>query len=316
MYYKFNLEMKYSDVNILFKISILILISAVITISAKAQDASQDILKMLPEIPAEIKEPAKRAEFLTTHFWDKFNFSDIDFLMKDQLLERCFVDFIDLLSIVPDETRDKSIDILMKKAENEPKIFSNFLILSEHYLYESGSPLFDEEKLIPFLKYALQSSVLSDTEKIRPGFLLENISVNRLGHVANDINYTLKTGETGTLHSINADHTILYFNDPECEDCAMLIRQLIASATITDLIKEGKLKIITVYLSDDIETWKKHSSEVPDTWIYTRDTNQKIIIDGIYNIKLFPTMYLLDKEKKVLLKETTFDNLENYFKES
>ena len=295
--------------------SILIIISIMAAFNSYAQEPDPIILKLLPEIPANITEPAQRAEFLTLHFWDNYNFSDTSFLMKEHLLERSFVDYIDLLSAVPDNTRDKSINSLMKKSESEPIIFSYILNLSEKYLYNTDSPICDEEKLIPFLQYALQASVLDDAEKIRPDFLLESISKNRRGHVANDIAYTLKNGGTGNLHSINTNYTLLYFNDPECEDCIELIKQLSASPLTNDLIKQGKLKILTVYINDDIEAWEKHSSDIPNSWIYSYDAEQKIMFEGTYNIKQFPTMYLLDKEKKVLLKDTTLEKLENYLRE-
>ena len=296
-----------------FKRSVLALISIIISTNCKAQDANQALLKMMPEIPAELTETTQRAEFLTLHFWDKFDFRDTSFLMNDHLLERCFVDYVDLLSMVSYDTMEKSINTLMKKADKDKSIFSFILKLSEQYLYEPGSPVCDEEKLIPFLQYALQSDLLSDIEKIRPNFLLENISKNRIGSIANDFPYTLIDGETGNLHSINAEYTLLYFNDPECEDCMMLIKQLIASPVINNLTKQGKLKVLINYVSDDVEAWEKHASDVLNSWIYSRDAEQKINSEGIYNIKQFPTMYLLDKEKKVLLKDTTFEKLENHF---
>ena len=268
----------------------------------------------MPDIPVDITVPMQRAEYLTMHFWDKFDFGDASFFMNNDLPERCFVEFIDLLSIVPVETMEKSIDVLLKRSEASKTIFSLILKLSERYLYESESPVCDEEKLIPFMRYALQSSLLDDTEKIRPRFLLENISINRLGTVSSDIDYMLINKEKGNLHSVNAEYTLLYFNDPECEDCAMLTKQIIASTAINNRINTGGLKIIMVYVNDDIEAWEKHASEIPGSWIYSRDPEQKIIVEGIYNIKQFPTIYLLGKDKKVLLKDTTFDNLEGFFK--
>ena len=296
-----------------FKRNIFVLIIVIIATNCKAQEPNHALLNMMPEIPGEIKDPQQRAEYLVLHFWDKFDFHDTSFLMKDNFLERCFVDYVDLLSMASTDTMEKSVNILMKKSEDEKSIFSFILKLSEQYLYESESPVYDEEKLIPFLRYAQQSTLLDNTEKIRPNFLLENISKNRPGSITGDFVYTLMNGETGNLHSVNAEQTLLYFNDPECEDCMMLIKQLSVSPAINDRIKQGRLKIITVYTSDDIDAWEKHASEVPDSWIYSRDTEQKIIIEGIYNIKQFPTIYLLNKEKKVLLKDTTFKKLEDYF---
>jgi hypothetical protein len=308
--------MKRSYIKTTFRGFFFLVIKIIITANCFAQEPEARLLEMMPEIPSEIKEPSQRAEYLVMHFWDKFNFRDTSFLMTDHLLERSFVDYLDLLSIVSDETTEKSINTLMKKTEEKHSIFSFILKLSERYLYEPESPLCNEEKLIPFLQYAIHSSLLDDAEKIRPTFLLESISKNRTGTIANNFAYTLINGETDNLYNIKSEYTLLYFNDPECEDCIMLIKRLMASPVISNLINQGKLKILTVYVNDDMEAWKKHASDVSASWIYSHDARQKINIEGIYNIKQFPTMYLLGKDKKVLLKDTTFENLEKYFRTS
>ena len=234
--------------------------------------------------------------------------------MTNHLFEQSFVDFIDLLSLVPDEVRDQSIQTLMKKAEEERAVITFIIQLSERYLYESDSPFCNEEALIPFMQYVIQSSHFDEFEKIRPAFLLNVVSKNRIGTVADDFTYKKMNGETGNLHGIKANYTLLYFNDPECEDCKMLIDQLRISTTIRQSIASGKLQIITVYVNDDIEAWKKHAPDVPGAWIYSYDVKQKINREEIYNIKQFPTLYLLDQDKKVLLKDTSFANLEKYIK--
>jgi len=37
--------------------------------------------------------------------------------------------------------------------------------------------------------------------------------------------------------------------------------------------------------------------------------------DEIYDLKAIPTLYLLDKDKKVVLKDVTFNQVENYLKQ-
>ena len=281
-----------------------------------AQEPDTAWIKMMPEIPLELTEPSQRAEYLITHFWDKFNFSDTVFLMTGDLTERCFVEYIDLLSLVPDETRNQSVQSLLEKSADTRNQFSFILHLSEKYLYEPESPLCDEEKLIPFLQFALGSSLLNDLEKLSLQYRLESISKNRIDSIANDFTYTLINGETGSLHAIRADYTLLYFNDPECDDCRMLIKKLIGSPVISQFTWSGKLKIITVYVNDDLEMWKNHAHEVLVAWIYAYDAEQIINDRTIYNIKRFPTLYLLDRDKKVILKDLNFETLEEYFRTS
>lgn len=283
-----------------------------ISVHINAQEPDPAILKLLPDIPAELTEPAQRADYITLHFWDKFNFGDTTFLMKDHLLERCFVDYLDILSLVSPETTQQSVHILLKKSEETRSMFALLLNLSEKYLYEPTSPVCNEEKLFPFLRYALQSPLLNEYEKIRPNFLLENIQKNRIGNPANDFTYTLINGEAGNLYTVNTAYTLLYFNDPGCEDCQLLTKKLSESAIVTNLLQDHQFTVLMVYVNDDMEAWEKHAEAIPDSWMYTRDADQKINSDGIYNIKEFPTLYLLDKDKKVLLKDTRFDTLESY----
>jgi hypothetical protein len=266
----------------------------------------------MPAIPDQLTEPAERAAYLVMHYWDRYDFRDTSFLMKDDLLERSFVDYADLLSLVSEDVRERSAGALMKKTEDK-KLFLFISKLSERYLYEPDSPVYDEEKYIPFLQHELASPLLNSAEKIRPAFLLEQTLKNRTGQAANDFTYTLINGQTGTLHAAGTDYTLLYFHDPECEDCRMMTGTLAASPVINKLIGENRLTVLAVYPDDGTESWKEHAPAVPDSWIYACDAGQQIDREGAYNIKRFPSIYLLDREKKVLLKDTSFEKLAAYF---
>jgi thiol-disulfide isomerase/thioredoxin len=268
--------------------------------------------EMMPEIPEELTEPAARAAYLVMHFWDRYDFGDPDFLRKDDLLERGFVDYADLLSLVPEEVREQSAGVLMRKADGRKETLTEVLRLCEKYLYEPDSPVYDEEKLIPLLQEALALPLPDGAaEKIRPAYLLEQALKNRTGQVAADFTYTLADGQTGTLHAAaaTADRTLLYFHDPECEDCRMLTGRLKDSPLVDRLVREGKLTVLAVYTEEDTETWTEHARSFPDAWIYARDAAQQINREERYNIRRFPTVYLLDRNKKVLLKETSFEKL-------
>jgi len=289
---------------------ILIIVGFLATTTVLAQQPDSEILKLMPEIPANISEPAKRAEYLALHYWDNFDFGDMASPAEDDLFERCFVDFIDVLSMVQ---ADKPVYILMyKAAEANTEMLRLVIELSEKYLYRPESPVYDEEKFIPFLQFALQSDALDETLKIRPKFLLDNVMKNRTGHAANDFSYTLINRDSGTLYGVKTNYTILFFKDPECEDCTALAKLLATSSTINGLIEQGKMTILTVYTGDDIESWEKHASEIPASWIYSFDEAQKIVSEEIYDIKRYPTLYLLDKDKKVLLKDVGLQKIEEY----
>jgi hypothetical protein len=297
------------------KIITITLLSFLTALHSVAQKQDPVLNSLMPKIPSSLTATSQRANYLALHYWDNFDFLDTVKLSHDRLLERCFVDFISLLSIVPKDTVELAVNALMKRAEIDPDAVITFAMLGEKYLYESDSPLNDEEKFIPFLRYMLSSRKVSEANKIRPRFLLEDVLKNRPGNVAADFTYMLINGKTGTLHRITADYTLLFFKNPACEECNKMTKQLTSSSTVNDRVNRGTLKILTVYLFDDVNEWKEHAPSVPNTWIYARNPDEKIIGERIYDVRRFPTVYLLDKNKKVILKDVSFEKLENYLKE-
>jgi hypothetical protein len=87
--------------------------------------------------------------------------------------------------------------------------------------------------------------------------------------------------------------------------------QLETSSIVNRLIDGKKLTVLAVFPDDDIETWNEYTCHIPSQWINGYDKGVKIHTEGIFLIKSFPTLYLLDKDKKIRMKEMSFKELEN-----
>ena len=59
----------------------------------------------------------------------------------------------------------------------------------------------------------------------------------------------------------------------------------------------------------DEEGWKHKVEKMPANWINGFDSNQEIANEELYDLKAMPTLYLLDKGKKVLLKDADLDEI-------
>ena len=55
--------------------------------------------------------------------------------------------------------------------------------------------------------------------------------------------------------------------------------------------------------------------EQPKEWICTYDDGQVITKERLYDLRAIPTFYLLDREKRVLLKDAPFRIIEAYLGE-
>ncbi|HKG08331.1 MAG TPA: thioredoxin family protein [Pedobacter sp.] len=124
-----------------------------------------------------------------------------------------------------------------------------------------------------------------------------------MGNCANNFIFFTPKGEKRTVYALDAIYTILLFYNPECEACKEFKEMLAASSIISANVKTGVLKVLAIYIDTDLSIWKKHLPEMPKTWIQGRDNNEYLYKNNIYDLHAIPTIYLLDKNKKVILKD-------------
>lgn len=278
------------------------------------KNVPQDSVKAftLPEVPQMLTEPEQRADFLVRHYWDNTSFADTSFIKNKAISEQAWVDYCDLMNHVPLTTAREAIKKMLQKAEQNKRMYNYFTELADKYLYDPNSPMRNEEFYIPVLEAMTTTTVLDDTEKIRPQARLELAQKNRVGTKALNFTYTLASGATGTLYQCPAEYTLLFINNPGCHACAETIEGLKTSQAINKLIADKRLKILGVYPDEELDEWQKHRSEFPDEWINGYDKNQTMKMKNLYDLKAIPTLYLLDKNKTVLLKDAPLPLVEQY----
>ncbi len=77
------------------------------------------------------------------------------------------------------------------------------------------------------------------------------------------------------------------------------------------MIDKGKLTVLAITPDAEYDDWLNH--KYPDNWMTGFDKNHEIYDKRLYDIQYLPSLYLLDKSKRVLLKEANFSRLINYF---
>lgn len=280
---------------------------------AKTSESSPEVRTFeMVSVPGIITDPAERADYLAKHYWDKFDFTDTTTIHLPDVTEQAMSNFLDVMKYVKPETASASIKGMLNKAEADSTMYAYMTGLYEKYLYDPNSPLRNEELYIYVLQAMVNSSILDDINKIRPANLLEIALKNRVGEPATDFTYTLANGQAAKMSGIKADYLLLFFYNPDCHACKEITDQLSASEVVKRYMKNNGLKILCVYPDEDLTAWKNHISYMPSGWINSYDKSLSLRNDEIYDLKAIPTLYLLDKDKKVLLKDATFNQIENY----
>lgn len=260
----------------------------------------------LPEIPDSLTNPSERAAYLSLHYWDHFDFTDTALISKPEITEQAFVDFVSILPYTPEAAA--AVDTLFRRASAEKEMLYHFISLGDKYLYEPNSPMHNEELHILVLRALVDNPRLDEMDKVRPRHLLEMALKNRPGDVAADFAVICRDGKRKCLSGIKAEHTLLYFNDPDCEDCRRVKERLASSPVVNGLLESGRLKLLSVCVEGKTAVWEK--AAFPARWIDGYDEGQRLTREQMYDLKAMPTLYLLDAEKKVILKDAPVEQVE------
>ena len=257
----------------------------------------------LPNVPEVLRTPGERASYIITHFWDALDFCDTLRSHNMRFMEQNFSNFISVFPYADEQARQSAVGTLLYRAETDSGAYVLIRNLAEKYLYEPNSPMLSEDYYILFLERLVSSPVLEEYGTLRLRRQLEAARKNRPGMIAADFTYTMRDGHSTTLHNTIGDgDLLLIFYDPDCEHCKETIAELQASEVLSNVLASGKMKVLAVYSGDSYQLWQQTATLLPADWVIGYDSGV-LQENGSYVLRAMPTLYLIDHDKKVVLKD-------------
>lgn len=241
---------------------------------------------------------------MIAHFWDDFDFEAEEGVIAYDTLDIMSA-MAEYVSYIPPRDADSLMRNLIRRASHSRPMLNFFNMITEAVLHDPNSPLRNDEYYIPVLETILESPLLDEYERIAPEYDLEIARKNRIGTIANDFAYTTADGSSHRLHDIEANYTILMFSNPGCPMCREIMDQISASPLLNELTERGDLRTISLYPDEDLEAWYSHLGDMPASWIKAYDKGQQITIERLYNLSAIPALYLLNSQKRVIVKDGT-----------
>lgn len=270
--------------------------------SAANSSASAKYSQFSFPVPPAAVPPEEQQAWLQEHFWDRFEFADSAYVAAQDSMNIIGLFALYVTQIVDPED-PSPVAQLMQRAEAQRHTFRYFMSMAGEVLHDPNSPYRNDELYIPVLERAVESPLLDEYEKLAPRHDLRMALQNRVGRPANDFTYTDIHGRNSTLYRIGTEWTLLFFSNPGCPLCAEIMRRLGESPVVMRALNEGRLTILALYPDDDIEAWRQHAADIPAKWINARDTDFRIRHELLYDLKAIPALYLLDREKRVAVKD-------------
>lgn len=263
----------------------------------------------LPQIPATLRQPAQRAAYLIEHFWDALEFRDTLRSRNAQFVEQHFVNFLSLFPHADPASHRPAVDALLDRAAADGPAYRLIAELAEKYLFERDSPLLSEETYILFLERVTRSPHLGPYESLRPRYQLEALRKNRPGMQAADFAYTRPDGSRTTLRETAVSgRLLLIFYDPTCDHCREVMGQLRDDLRVARAVAAGEAEVLAICVGGDRAALLESSAGLPETWLLGCD--EGLIYDSeLYMLRSMPTLFLLDADQRVVLKNTSVEAL-------
>ena len=277
-----------------------------------------------PEIPAVYTDPAERRDYLLEHFWDRFFAGDgpcdtgAVLGVEHGEVEKQVALYTQLLDQVPMDQAQQKMRHFFRQIEQKQAADTSshvFLLMEEivsRYLYDPNSPVRNEDLYLPFVEELAASPYTR--EEARPGYRYEAAmcALTPYGSVAPDFRFTDLRGRTRNLHGVKARTTLLFFSNPGCYACQEIVQTLQAVPGIDAMIARGSLAVVNVYIDDELDKWREYAPNYPSNWLCGYNGDRHIRDNHLYNIRAIPSLYVLDGDKRVLMKDVPVERAISY----
>jgi protein-disulfide isomerase len=260
--------------------------------------------------------------YYKAHYWDGITLMDDRILRTPFFLPKFEKYYREVLSPQSDSII-KAIDYQLLFARNNQEVYKFMLNwLTDEYM----NPKYMGQDAILvhlFEKYHSKglTSWLNEKQQEAISRRAYMLMSNLIGLKAADLEMIDTAGRPATLYKLAADYTIVVFWDPTCGHCKTELPRL--DSIYRASWKKHGVKMYAVLSGDSKEDlkneWKKYIREhnMADwTNVYQTKEMETAIADAkkpgfrqLYDITLTPTIYLLDKEKRIIGKKLTLEQL-------
>lgn len=282
------------------------------------------LLNAMKEPPLPTKKPVTRQDSLENynyykaHYWDGITFMDDRIIRTPFFLPKVERYYREVMSQDADSIiADADYKLLL--ARSAPEMYK-FLInwLTDEYI---NPKYMGQDKVFVHLFTKYHSTGISSwlNEKqmetiTRRAYMM---MANLVGDKAANLEFVDSTGKPAPLYGVNADYTVVVFWDPNCGHCKETVPKI--DSIYKASWKAKNVKIYGVLSEDQKPAWVKYIREHHlGEWVNVYQTKEKEKADAdaqkpsykqLYDVIMTPTLYLLDKEKRIIGKKLTWEQL-------
>ena len=278
-----------------------------------------------PEIPPASRQPGGKYDsvyafhYFKDHYWDGLSFSD-ERLTRTPVFEPRLDKYFRELVPPQADSIEKEADRMLLEARVSKPMFQYLMV---YFVQKYVNPEYMGQDAVfvhLFDKYINAGETEFFTEKYRK-YLNDraySIMANLIGEPAANLEMVDSNGALRPLYGVNANYIIVCFWDPTCSHCKEVVPRL--DSMYRAKWKQEGVKIYGVMVDGGRDAWiqfiKDHNlsdwTHVYETKEH-QDATEKAGQPGfrqLYDVYQTPTLYLLDKDKRIIAKKLSFEQLD------
>lgn len=284
-----------------------------------------------PQLTGKLKNPANKADsteaynYYKNHFWDGMSFWDGRLAYTPFFEDKLDKYFNQLVLPQPDSVI-REIDLMLSYASINEEMNRFLLVkfvnryLNQKYMWEDAVFVHLFEKYFANKNYTWLNDKGRKLITDRAYSLMANI----MGTPASEIELPDSTGNPVSLYAQQAEYTVVAFWDPTCGHCKEVLPKLDSFYVANWKAKGIRMFAVAKETDGTRKDWLGfiNSNHLQDwTHVYYSKEADKARIDAnvpgyaqLFDVQSYPTLYLLDKEKRIVAKKLAYDQIDEVLK--
>lgn len=256
-----------------------------------------------PQVPQDMANLYDRCNFLVDKFWERCNFKSA--MSSRAKLNKAFGDYIGFMPYATVDTVYMSIDRLMenvRKSGDQAEVFGE---MAEAWLYSDTAQYRSDELYYRFLNHTAVNKKIPAETRRRFEAQKRILDSSRVGATLPDIELTKADGSKTTMAADTSDFTLLFIYSPDNFNCTLARTRLAADMVLNQLNDAGIVRVVSLYAGAPDASFSEAVSAMPSGWINVASP----VAGEYFDLRYFPAIYYLDRNKKVLGKNLDVDNI-------
>jgi peroxiredoxin len=267
-----------------------------------------------PFIPSFLSKE-ERLNYLKLHFFDHANFQDT-LLLNSNVWANKAIAYLSLYGNAKLDQKQleaefiKAVTIMFGAAAVNAEVYKFIL----DYVV-GGFDKYHFDGVITYIADNFQDPFSCEDQARKTSLQkkLDNFKKISIGKMAPEIEISDTKGKIIKLSLIQSEYVLVIFYSSGCGHCAQMMPQV---KEYYDKQKPRRVEVMAVSIDTSRSEWMQFLKEGKLEWINVSELkgfNSKAADD--YNIFATPTMFLLDREKKIIAKPISFRELEQSLRE-